>query len=57
MLEIREDPRRGNIVAGISEIPVTSTEEIMHTLRLSNRNRTTEPTEANETSSRSHGVL
>jgi len=56
-MEIREDPVRGNVVAGISELLVTSFHDIIETLRLSNKNRTVEPTMANETSSRSHGVL
>ena len=57
LMEIREDPVRGNVVAGISELLVTSFHDIIETLRLSNKNRTVEPTMANETSSRSHGVL
>ena len=57
VLDIRDDPIRGNVVAGISEILVTSPDEIFNTLRDGNRNRTTESTGANETSSRSHAVL
>jgi kinesin family protein 18/19 len=57
VLEIRDDPVKGNIVTGITEVPVTSPKEIMTTLRVSNRNRTVEPTQANETSSRSHAIL
>ena len=56
-LEIREDPVKGIIVAGLSEILVTSPNDVMNTIRLSNKNRTVEPTAANETSSRSHAVL
>ena len=57
ILEIREDNIKGIVVAGLSEIYVTSPEEIMRTLEASNKNRTTESTGANETSSRSHAVL
>lgn len=57
LLEIRDDPVRGNVVAGISEILVTSSDEIFNTLRKGNLNRTTNATGANETSSRSHAVL
>jgi kinesin family protein 18/19 len=44
ILDIRDDPVRGNVVAGISEMLVTSPDEIMQTLRTSNKNRTQEPT-------------
>jgi len=57
LLDIREDPIRGNVVAGISEVLVTSPDEIFKKLRDGNQNRTTESTGANETSSRSHAVL
>ena len=57
-LQIREDPVKGMCVAGVSEIAgVSSVEEIMELLHKGNRNRTTEPTSANITSSRSHAVL
>lgn len=56
-LDLREDPIRGVVIAGLSEIPVTSTSEIMELIIASNKNRTTEPTKANITSSRSHAVL
>ena len=57
VLEIREDPVKGIMVAGLSEILVTSPTDVMNTIRMSNKNRTVEPTKANETSSRSHAVL
>ena len=57
IMDVREDPVKGIIVAGLSEVHVTSSTDIMDTIRLSNRNRTTEPTKLNETSSRSHAVL
>ena len=57
MLDIREDPVKGITVAGLSEILVTSPQDVLNTIRMSNKNRTVEPTNANETSSRSHAVL
>ncbi|CAJ1421997.1 unnamed protein product [Effrenium voratum] len=68
-LDIREDPVKGMCVAGISEVgglesaeashKNTSCEEdeIMALLHQGNKNRTTEATGANVTSSRSHAVL
>lgn len=45
------------MVAGITELTVSSAQHIMELLHQGNKNRTTEPTAANETSSRSHAVL
>lgn len=56
-LDIREDPEKGIIVSGVKELNATSPEEVINCLRLGNRRRTCEPTEANMTSSRSHAVL
>ncbi|XXQ29945.1 Kinesin-like protein [Plasmodiophora brassicae] len=56
-LSLREDPLRGIQVSGVSEIVANSAQEVMELLRLGNANRTTEPTAANQTSSRSHAVL
>ena len=57
-LDLREDPVKGMCVAGVSEIGgLERVEEIMDLLHKGNRNRTTEPTSANTTSSRSHAVL
>lgn len=56
-LDLREDPHRGMVVAGLSEIMPTSPEEVVSAIRLGNKRRTCEPTEANQTSSRSHAVL
>ncbi len=44
-------------MAGLSEIEVDTPEEILDLLIFGNKNRTSEATEANETSSRSHAVL
>jgi kinesin family protein 18/19 len=57
-LDIREDPVKGMCVAGISEVGgLESANEIMSLLHQGNRQRTTEATGANVTSSRSHAVL
>lgn len=57
VMDLREDPHRGMVVAGLSEIMPTSPEEVVSAIRLGNKRRTCEPTEANQTSSRSHAVL
>lgn len=57
VLEIREDPSKGVLVAGLSEMVASSQEQITSAIRMGNKRRTTEPTMANETSSRSHAVL
>jgi len=56
-LDLREDPSRGNCVAGVSEHSVSNTNDIMNLLSAGNRRRTQEPTAANKESSRSHAVL
>lgn len=56
-LDLREDATRGIIVSGLTEVIATSVDEVMSLLRIGNKNRTTEATNANETSSRSHAVL
>ncbi|CAD7937394.1 unnamed protein product [Amoebophrya sp. A25] len=57
-LDLREDPIKGMAVAGIEEVSnLSSAHEIMTLLKQANRNRTSEPTAANETSSRSHAVM
>ena len=57
-LDLREDPVKGMSVAGVSEIGgLDSVDAIMDILHRGNKNRTTEPTAANVTSSRSHAIL
>ena len=56
-LELREDPNKGLVVNGITEIIPKSSEHILNILKKGNKNRTTESTNANETSSRSHAIL
>lgn len=55
-LELREDGR-GVVVAGISEVQAKKTSEVMDLLVMGNKQRTSEPTAANKTSSRSHAIL
>ena len=56
-LDLREDPKEGSIVAGLSEHVVQSSDEILELLLLGNKNRIQEVTLANKTSSRSHAVF
>ncbi len=57
-LELREDPISGGaVVSGITELPVTSSKEIMSLLTQGNARRTTEATHVNTHSSRSHAIL
>lgn len=56
-LELRDDPIKGVTLAGANEITVESVEEVMNLLIQGNRQRTTEATNANQTSSRSHAVF
>ncbi|XP_022736837.1 kinesin-like protein KIN-8A [Durio zibethinus] len=55
-LVLRED-KQGIVAAGITQYRAYSTDEVMALLQRGNQNRTTEPTRANETSSRSHAIL
>lgn len=56
-LDLREDPIKGNCVAGVSEHVVTNTDDILELLTAGNKRRSQEPTAANRESSRSHAVL
>ncbi|KAH7288003.1 hypothetical protein KP509_31G006700 [Ceratopteris richardii] len=56
-LILREDSKQGTIAAGLTHYEAYSADEIMTLLHQGNQNRTTEPTRANETSSRSHAIL
>ncbi|XP_057951898.1 kinesin-like protein KIN-8A isoform X2 [Malania oleifera] len=55
-LVLRED-KQGIVAAGLTQYRAYSTDEVMALLQHGNQNRTTEPTRANETSSRSHAIL
>ena len=56
-LDVRECPKRGNVVTGAVEVGVTSLQEIMELMHKGTLFRTTESTNCNEVSSRSHAVL
>ncbi len=56
-VELREDPIKGITLSGINEMNVKSGKDIMFQLRKGNKKRTTESTNANDTSSRSHAIL
>lgn len=54
---LREDPIKGVVVQGAKKISVNETRSIMELLIQGNKRRSTEFTNANEASSRSHAVL
>ncbi|KAG7664713.1 KIP3 [[Candida] subhashii] len=56
-LVIREDVNQKITVSNLSSHRPNSVEEVMELILQGNKNRTTSPTEANVTSSRSHAVL
>uniref|UniRef100_A0AAG5DQS7 Kinesin motor domain-containing protein n=2 Tax=Anopheles atroparvus TaxID=41427 RepID=A0AAG5DQS7_ANOAO len=56
-LELREDLRGNQSVAGLSEVTTANRAEVVQLLLKGNRARTVEPTAANQTSSRSHALL
>lgn len=56
-LEIRENTQRGTIVIGLTEIIPKSDEDVREIIRSGNSLRTTERTNMNEASSRSHAIL
>ena len=56
-LELRDDPLKGVTIAGLSETKVDDSKHVMNLLLQGNRRRTTEATNANQTSSRSHAVF
>ncbi|CAD8121815.1 unnamed protein product [Paramecium sonneborni] len=56
-LELRDDPIKGVTIAGVTEYKAISVQQVMNLLLQGNRRRTTEATNANLTSSRSHAVF
>ena len=56
-LDLREDPIKGVSLTGATEFKVDSVDEVMTLLFQGNKRRTTEATNANQTSSRSHAVF
>lgn len=57
VLELREDPIKGPTVAGVTELVMNNTDDVMEQLHKGNKMRTQESTGANAESSRSHAVL
>ena len=57
ILDLREGVTGEAVVAGLREVETTSTTEVMKLLSEGNQRRTSEPTAANRTSSRSHAIL
>jgi len=55
--DLREDPGKGAILAGATEVITTDANEILSLLKIGNKKRTMEATGANVVSSRSHAVL
>jgi len=56
-LEVREDAKKGTHIQGAVEVGVSSLQEIMEHMSRGSLHRTTEATNCNEVSSRSHAVL
>lgn len=56
-LDLREDPIKGPVVAGITEVEAKTSQEVMQLLHQGNAKRFQAATAANEVSSRSHAVL
>uniref|UniRef100_A0A8C3KM29 Kinesin-like protein n=1 Tax=Calidris pygmaea TaxID=425635 RepID=A0A8C3KM29_9CHAR len=56
-LAIREDPEKGVVVQGLSFHQPASAEQLLQMLANGNKNRTQHPTDANNTSSRSHAIF
>lgn len=56
-LELREDPQLGVVINGLQEIKAQNSKEVLDLLLLGNKYRTTEMTDANDESSRSHAML
>lgn len=56
-LDLRDDPIKGVQLAGVKEFKVQNSTEVMKLLTEGNKRRTTEATNANQTSSRSHAIF
>ena len=56
-LELRDDNDKGITISGVTEFRAESTQQVMNLLLMGNKRRTTEATNANQTSSRSHAVF
>lgn len=55
-LEVREHPKTGVFVKGLSDVPVSSYDEIQRSINVGTQNRTIGQTNMNATSSRAHTV-
>lgn len=56
-ISIREDPKEGIKIVGLTEKEVTSAEDTVHCLELGNNSRTVASTAMNSQSSRSHAIF
>jgi kinesin family protein C2/C3 len=56
-LEVKENPDKSHSVPGITEMQVSSAEEVLKAMGQTQANRTTLQTEMNEESSRSHSIV
>ncbi len=57
VLDLRDDSKGEVTISGLLDLETHSTSDIMALLSRGNQLRTSEPTAANETSSRSHALL
>ena len=56
-LKLRESPDKGIIINNVTELITNSSKDILNILKKGNKNRTTEETDSNESSSRSNAIL
>jgi hypothetical protein len=56
-LQIREDPKKGVYVEGVSEWAVVRPQEILELMKMGTKSRAIAKTNMNESSSRSHAVF
>lgn len=56
-LDLRDDPEKGVCIAGVTEFEVLEPDQIMSLCQIGNKRRSTEATNANQTSSRSHAIF
>jgi kinesin family protein 18/19 len=55
-LELRDEPDKGVILAGVTEFTVQDPKEVINLLNAGNKRRSTQATMANAESSRSHAI-
>lgn len=55
--DLREDPKEGVTIPGITQITILNIGQLKTVLKVGNKNRTNESTGANDVSSRSHAIL